>query len=176
MRYGLMSNVRRSWSAIGARTVYQNQQEFSNRYLYTAIDPIAGESFHLMDFDDAATLQTDTFLSALQERYPDDHLVIVWDRAPFHKPKSLRKKSMTILFLPSYSPQLNPVERFFGEMRKFTANKIFREGMQALSKTVEDGVLKLSKDKEAIKRLTGYRWIIEQWKTVSDWMVVRCEC
>lgn len=56
---------------------------------------------------------------------------------------------MTVIFLPSYSPQLNPVERFFGEMRKFTANKIFRDGMEALSKTVEHAVLELSKDKEA---------------------------
>jgi len=156
MRYGLMSNVRRSWSAVGARTVYQNQQEFSNRYLYTAIDPISGDSFHIMDFDDAATQQTDIFTTALQKEYPDDHLVIVWDRAPFHKPKVLQKRHMTIIFLPSYSPQLNPVERFFGEMRKFTANKIFREGMDALSKTVEDAVLELSKEKEAIKQLTSY--------------------
>lgn len=176
MRYGLMSNVRRSWSAIGDRTVYQNQQEFSNRYLYTAIDPIAGESFHIMDFDDASTQQTDIFLDALQEEYPDDHLVIVWDKAPFHKPKILQKKHMTIIFLPSYSPQLNPVERFFGEMRKCTANKIFREGMEALSKTVEKGVLELSKDKEALKQLSGYGWILEQWKIISEWMVVKIEC
>jgi len=173
MRYGLMSNVRRSWSAVGARTVYQNQQEFSNRYLYTAIDPISGDSFHIMDFDDAATQQTDIFTTALQKKYPDDHLVIVWDRAPFHKPKVLQKRHMTIIFLPSYSPQLNPVERFFGEMRKFTANKIFREGMDALSKTVEDAVLELSKEKEAIKQLTSYSWILEQWKIISDWMVIR---
>lgn len=173
MRYGLMSNVRRSWSAVGARTVYQNQQEFSNRYLYTAIDPISGDSFHIMDFDDAATQQTDIFTTALQKEYPDDHLVIVWDRAPFHKPKVLQKRHMTIIFLPSYSPQLNPVERFFGEMRKFTANKIFREGMDALSKTVEDAVLELSKEKEAIKQLTSYSWILEQWKIISKWMVVR---
>lgn len=72
-----MSNIRRSWSKRGKCTVYQNQQEFSNRYLYTAIDPINGETFHLMDFDDASTNQTDVFLSALQEKFPDDHLIIV---------------------------------------------------------------------------------------------------
>ena len=164
MRYGLMSNIRRSWSKIGKRTVYQNQQEFSNRYLYSAIDPISGETFHMMEFGDAATDETDLFLSALQERFPNDHLVIVWDRAPFHRSQSLKKKDMTLISLPSYSPQLNPVERFFGEMRKFTANKIFREGMAALSKTIEAAVLTLSKAKDTIKTLTGYAWIIEQWR------------
>ena len=173
MRYGLMSNIRRSWSKIGKRTVYQNQQEFSNRSLYTAIDPISGETFHMMEFGDAATDETDLFLSALQERFPNDHLVIVWDRAPFHRSQSLKKKDMTLISLPSYSPQLNPVERFFGEMRKFTANKIFREGMAALSKTIEAAVLTLSKAKDTIKTLTGYAWIIEQWRLISNWMIVR---
>jgi hypothetical protein len=144
--------------------------------MYSSIDPINGETFHLMDFDDAATNQTDTFIKALQERFPDDHLVIVWDRAPFHKPKSLLKKHMTLIHLPSYSPQLNPVERFFGEMRKFTANKIFTQGIQALSETVEKAVLKLCSNTEAIQRLTGYDWIMQQWKLVSEWMIVRCAC
>lgn len=173
MRYGLMSNIRRSWSKKGERTVYQNQQEFANRYLYTAIDPINGKSFHLMNFDDASTEQTDLFLSALQEKFPNDHLVIVWDRAPFHRSQSLKRKHMTLISLPSYSPQLNPVERYFGEMRKFTANQIFRDGMEALSKTIEQGILSLSSNLESIKTLTGYSWIREQWQLIADWMIVR---
>jgi len=173
MRYGLMSNTRRSWSKKGKRTVYQNQQEFSNRYLYTAVDPISGETFHLMDFEDASTNQTDTFLLALQEKFPDDHLIIVWDRAPFHRSQALKRKHMTLISLPSYSPQLNPVERYFGEMRKVTANQIFREGMESLSKIVENGILALSKNLEAIKTLTGYSWILEQWQIVSQEIVVR---
>ena len=168
-----MSNIRRSWSKKGKRTVYQNQQEFSNRYLYSAIDPINGETFHLMDFDDASTSQTDVFLKALQEKFPDDHLVIIWDRAPFHRSQSLKRKHMTLIPLPSYSPQLNPVERYFGEMRKFTANRIFRDGIEVLSKVIENAILELSKNLEAMKILTGYSWIREQWKIIADWMIVR---
>jgi len=52
MRFGLISNYRRSWSLIGKRTVVANQQEFINRYLYSAIDPITGENFHLLGFND----------------------------------------------------------------------------------------------------------------------------
>jgi transposase len=162
-----MSNIRRSWSKKGARTVYQNQQEYANRYLYSAIDPNTGDSFHLMDIDDVSTQCSNLFLGALQKQFANNHLVVVWDRAPFHKPKLLQRKDMTIIFLPSYSPQLNPVERFFGEMRKFTANKIFRDGLDALSKTVEEAVVLLSNNKEGIKKLTGYEWIIEQWNQIG---------
>ena len=33
--------------------------------------------------------------------------------------------SLTPIFLPSYSPELNSVERFYGEVRKSTANRLF---------------------------------------------------
>lgn len=80
---------------------------------------------------------------------------------------------MTLVSLPSYSPQPNPVERYFGEMRKVTANQIFRDGMEALSKIVEQGILTLSKNIEAMKTLTGYPWILEQWQIIANWMIVR---
>jgi hypothetical protein len=163
MRYGLMSNVRRSWSKIGVRTVIENQQEFKSRYCYSAISPIDGDAFHLMDMQNTTTEEMELFLEALQEHYPDNHLVIVWDNAPSHRSKSLLREDMTIIHLPSYSPQLNPVERFFGEMRKFTANRIFREGMSSLSLVVEEALLELSHAPQKLRQLCGYDWILEQY-------------
>ena len=37
----------------------------------------------------------------------------------------MENEDLSIIFLPSYSPQLNPIERFYQEMRKVTANQIF---------------------------------------------------
>jgi transposase len=163
-----MSNIRRSWSKRGERTVYQNQQEFANRYLYSAIDPITGDSFHLSGLDDTATIATNVFLSELQRAFPNEHLVIVWDNAPFHKPKLLRRANMTLISLPSYSPQLNPIERFFGEMRKFTANRIFKDGIEELEKIVDSAVVTLQNNKKGLKKLTGYEWIKEQWDRAGE--------
>jgi phenylalanine-4-hydroxylase len=58
-------------------------------------------------------------------------------------------------------------------MRKFRANQIFLDGMEALSKTIEQGILSLSNNLEFIKTLTGYSWIREQWQLIADWMIVR---
>jgi len=176
MRYGLISNTRRSWSKRGKRSVYKQQHEYISRYLYSAIDPINGESFHLMGFDDICSKHTELFLKALKEKFSKEHLVIVWDRAPFHRQKLLQKEHMSLIFLPSYSPQLNPVERFFEEIRKFTANKIFPEGITALSKTIEDAIKELCESFEALKQLTGYQWILEQWKTISSQRASKCAC
>ena len=166
MRYGLMSNYRRSWSKIGKRTEWKNQQEFENGYLYSAVAPLSGESFHLIGFEDANSLNTKIFLEKLKEEYPKKHLIVILDNAPFHKLKILRLfGGLTLIFLPSYSPQLNPAERFFEELRKTTANRIF-ETLEAHEREIEARVVEYINDTEAVKKLTGYEWIAEQYENV----------
>lgn len=166
MRYGLMSNYRRSWSKVGKRTEWKNQQEFENGYLYSAIAPISGESFHLIGFEDANSGNTKLFLEKLKEEYPKKHLIIVLDNAPFHKLKLLRLlEGLTLVFLPPYSPQLNPAERFFEEVRKATANQIF-DTLNAHEKKIEEKVIEYGNDAEAVKRLAGYDWIVKQYEKV----------
>ena len=162
MRYGLMSNYRRSWSKVGERTIIDNQQEYINRYLYSAIDPINGDNFHIFSFKDVNSLNIKIFLNELQEFYKDYHLIIVWDNASFHKSKKLENDNLTIKFLPSYSPELNPVERFFGEMRKVTANRLFKN-IQEQESLIEKGLKSFINNKYKVKSLTSYPWILDAW-------------
>ena len=162
MRYGLMSNYRRSWSKVGERTLIDNQQEYANRYLYSAISPIDGDSFHMSGFNDVNALNIKIFLKELKKFYKDYHLIIVWDNASFHKSKKLEQKDLTIMFLPSYSPELNPAERFFGEMRKVTANQIF-ENIEKQEKLIDDALINWMNNKKSVKQLCGYDWIIDAW-------------
>lgn len=166
MRYGLMSNYRRSWSKVGSRTDWKNQQEFENGYLYSALAPLSGESFHRIGFEDANSSNTRVFLEKLKEEHPEKHLIVVLDNAPFHKLKLLQLlEGATLVFLPPYSPQLNPVERFFEELRKMTANKIF-DTLDAHEKKIEEKVVEYGNDIEAVKRLAGYEWIVKQYEKV----------
>jgi hypothetical protein len=162
MRYGLISNYRRSWSKVGERTIIDNQQEYVNRYLYSAIDPINGNNFHMIGFSDINTFSTNKFLENLKKEYKDYHLIIIWDNAAFHKSKKLKNEDLTIIFLPSYSPELNPVERFFQEIRKVTANMIF-ENINIQERLIENALVDWMKNKENTKQLCGYDWIIEGW-------------
>lgn len=165
MRFGLISNYRRSWSLIGKRTVVANQQEYANRYLYSAIDPLTGENFHIIGFDDVNAGITKLFLEALREQYKEYHILLVWDNAPFHRKKELHEiKGLTTLYLPSYSPELNPVERFYGEIRKSTANRVF-QNIQIQETIIDKEVAIWMADQDRVKQLCGYEWIIKQWET-----------
>lgn len=163
MRYGLISNYRRSWSRKGKRAVVKNQMEFSSAYLYSAIAPLTGKSVHLIGFSKVDSITTEAFLKELKKKHPHEHIVVIWDRAPFHKKKSLEDiEGISILPLPSYSPQLNPVERFFEELRKTTANRIFAN-LKEQTNMIEQALNRYVNDSEAVQRLTAYPWITQQY-------------
>ena len=167
MRYGLISNFRRSWSKVGVRAVLPQRQTFENRYLYTAVAPLSGDSFHLMGIEDMDSESELAFLTALKAEHPDKHVVIVWDNGPCHRRNDLRSiPGLTVLFLPPYSPELNPPERFFEEIRRATCNAIF-ESMEKLEETISTAVNTWSNDEEAMKQLLGYEWIKTQYEGVN---------
>ncbi len=166
MRYGLISNYRRSWSPVGVRTIIDNQQQFKNGYLFSAVAPLSGESFHLMGFPENTSSAVSLFFDHLEQSFPERTIVIVVDNAPSHRPKIVReRKHVTCVFLPPYSPELNPAERFFEEVRKSTANRVFTciaEQEEAIAACVK----RLSEDVESMKQLLGYAWIRKQMEVV----------
>ena len=165
MRYGLISNFRRSWSIVGARTVIDSQQSFDNRYLFSAVSPLSGKSFHLLGIDGFDSEAAHVFLRELKKQHRDKTVVLVWDNAPCHKPKIHREiPGLIVLFLPPYSPELNPTERFFEELRKATANQIFKTIEEV---AIEQALKTLTDDFRAMKQLLGYEWILEQCGMVS---------
>ena len=164
MRYGLMSNYRRTWSKKGKRAIIKNQMEFDNAYLYSAIAPLTGETVQLIGFSTIDSLTTEIFLKELKQKHPNEEVIVIWDNAPFHKKKSLADiEGLSILPLPSYSPQLNPVERFFEELRKLTANRIF-SSLKQQEAFIKQGINIFLNDFEAVKQLTAYPWIVQQYQ------------
>jgi transposase len=167
MRYGLLSNVRRSWSKVGERAILPHQHAFENRYLFSAVNPLSGESFHLMGIDGMDSIAMNVFLTALKKQHPNEHVFVVVDNAPCHKPKWVRDvEGLTVIFLPPYSPELNPTERYFEEMRRGTANRVF-ETLEDIEGVIEAEVKRWSDDTKAMKQLLGYGWIVEQCAVVS---------
>ena len=59
------------------------------------------------------------YLAEVSRRYPDDNIVMVLDGAGWHKNKSMPiPENIRLLSLPSYSPELNPTEHLWDELRE----------------------------------------------------------
>jgi transposase len=69
------------------------------------------------------------FLDELSMEYPDREIMIVLDQAGWHKSKDLKyPDAITLVYLSSYLPELNPVEKLWQWLRKeVTHNTIFHK-------------------------------------------------
>lgn len=162
-----MSNVRRSWSRKGARAVMPTQQMFANRYLYSAVAPLSGENFHLMGLSDMDGATELLFLEELKKQHPNEQVIVVMDNAPAHRGKVIHEiPGLSIIHLPSYSPELDPAERFFEEVRKATACRTF-DDLSAQEELIAQHVKKMGDDTAGMKQLIGYGWIAEQCGMVN---------
>ena len=150
---------------IGKRAVLPEQQTFSNSYLYSAVSPTTGEDFHLIALSGMNTETEEIFLKELKKKNPNQHVVVVMDNAPCHRPKVLHTiPGLTLMYLPPYSPELNPVERFFEELRRSTANEVFTT-MEDLEDRLTTAINSWTPEK--LKHLCGYKWILEQIGVVN---------
>ncbi len=86
---------------------------------------------------------------------------MVLDGAASHTSKEIeRPRDVSLLPLPSYSPELNPVERWFQEFRRTLANKVFEtiESLQeALTRTLEP----YWDEPRSLTKPTGFAWWTE---------------
>jgi transposase len=105
------------------------------------------------------------FLEEISNRHPNDYILMIMDGAPCHRSGILKiPKNIEILNLPPYSPQLNPQENIWEEMReKWFGNTVFRD-MEAVKQRMVEALLILENDPKRIKSITGWQWILNAIK------------
>ena len=97
------------------------------------------------------------YLEKLSERFKDEEIVLIMDNASFHKSKKLKiLENIKIYFIPPYSPELNPQERMFEDVKKFLKNKIFKS-LEEFQQKVTD--ILFSYTKVQIKSLVYYPYL-----------------
>jgi transposase len=112
------STTRRRITARGVKPIQLMLPRYEYFWLYGAVDPSTGESLFL----ELPALDTPCFQAFLLEfslAFPDTLNVLVLDGAPPHIAHALVVPENVLLFrLPPYSPELNPVERIWLDLRK----------------------------------------------------------
>ena len=91
--------------------------------------PATGQSVGLLS-PTINTIMINVFFEQFaQEVSPDVHVVMVWDRAGFHTSRELRiPENVTVLALPPYSPELNPVENLWHYLRShYWSNRTYAD-------------------------------------------------
>jgi len=100
------------------------------------------------------------FLAELSARYPNHFLLVIYDGAPCHSKGVLNvPENMMLVKLPPYSPNLNPSENNWDDMReKFFQNLVF-DSLQAVEDMLVTACNFYEQNPHIIRSMTNWNWI-----------------
>lgn len=155
--FGRINKPKYCWCRKGIRPSVPCHHIREYRYVYGAVEPLTGDSFFLvMPYCNTACMNV--VFEQLSKKYPNDYILLVCDGAAWHKSNQLVQfHNIEILFIPPYTPEMNPIEQIWKELR---ARGFRNECFQTLAKVIDrlcDTICNLSV--ETIKSITGREWI-----------------
>lgn len=109
------------------------QHAYANTWLYGTVAPASGDAFTLI-LPKLNTTNMQVFIDAFAAAYPSTFNVLLLDNSAVHTTERLRlPANVALVFLPPYSPELNPVERLWQDLRGRMAWRIFDDldGLEA---------------------------------------------
>ncbi len=112
MRLGARTALGRKWTPIGVRPCGRQRIGYEYLYLYVSLKPFTGELFAMF----LPRLDKVCFGIFAGERSQtlERKILMVADGATAHR---LEDEKIQLVKLPAYAPELNPVERFFEELK-----------------------------------------------------------
>ena len=156
-RYGLLPVINRRITLRGIKPMAEIDSRYESVYLYGGVEPLTGERF-FMEFSHITSECFQCFIEKFCEAFADSLNVLVLDNGRFHQAKSLEiPENIVFVFLPPYSPELNPIERLWQDMKA----KLFVETYKTLQ-AMQAKVTEILGDYSdtAIAKLTGFSHFI----------------
>jgi len=143
-------------ASVGVKPICPFQQVFKSTYLFGAFSPVNGEKFLLeMPFCNAQSFQV--FLDEFSQVKPDEFKIVVLDNGAFHKAKSLKvPENIYLLFLPPYSPELNPAEKMWAILKRKFTNQLFKS-LKEIGEFIEQSIKNISP--EQIIKTCNYEYV-----------------
>ncbi len=117
-RIGQKNSLTRVWGQTGSRPAAPKDLGFASAYVFGAVCPLEGKAAALI-MPICNTAAMNHHLCEISSQVAADvHAVVILDGASWHKSHGLVTPSnITLLALPPYSPELNPVERIWHYLR-----------------------------------------------------------
>lgn len=159
-RLGLMPIHRKRITGKGIRPIISSEIKREYEYLFGLIEPLTGKDFMM----EMPRLDTDTmqvFVDEFEKEDPQSlHLILV-DNASSHTTKKLKVSGNIIfIFLPAYAPELNPIERFWKELKDWLSD-YSPKTMAEISALVAQGLKSFSA--KALSSITSFEYLMTAW-------------
>ena len=159
-RFGRMNRPRPCWAPTGIRPEVASQLIREYIYLYGAVSPKDGTCVYLvMPTSNTACFQT--FLDIMSRRFARQDILLVLDGAPNHRSGALAvPENISLLFLPPYSPELNPKENLWDEIREKIFKNYALKSIAAVRGKLQQAILYTERNPQIVKSITSFPYIV----------------
>jgi len=155
-RFGRVSIPRRAWAPPGVRPRAPRQMVREYTYVYAAVAPAEGKMTSLV-LPTANTAMMQLFLEHVSQTFADDFIVMQVDRAGWHGAKALLvPENIRLIPQPAYSPELNPVEHIWEDLREKQLSNLALATLDEVVEKVCDGLKVLESDLERLRSMTYF--------------------
>jgi transposase len=159
-RFGPKPGFRRRWCPLGKRPPWLVEEKYEWLWLYAAVEPRTGACFFLM----LPAVNGDCFelflreLSKTEMVKPGARVGVVMDNAGAHRSGSVEWPEQFVpMALPPYSPELNPVEQVFRQLRGWLSNRVF-DSLDQMGDVLIEEIREFWENPQVLVRLTYYPW------------------
>jgi transposase len=158
-RFGRMNRPRPCWAPTGIRPEVASQLIREYIYLYGAVSPRDGTCVYLiMPTSNTACFQA--FIDVLSRRFRREDILLVLDGAPNHRCAELvLPANISLLFLPPYSPQLNPKENLWDEIREKIFKNYALKSIDDVRNKLKQAILYIQRNTTIVKSITSFPYI-----------------
>lgn len=155
-RFGRVSDPRRAWAPEQVRP--QVPSEFVREYVYAyaAVAPKLGKMMSLV-LPYSNTEMMNIFLEQVSKDFSTYFVVMQVDQASWHGSHDLViPENIRFIHQPAYSPELNPVEHIWEEIREKYFYNIRYKSLDKVTEKLCDGLIELEHDPQHIQSMTYF--------------------
>jgi hypothetical protein len=154
--FGRISRAKQCWAPPRVRPHAPTQVVREYTYVYAAVAPALGQMVSLI-LPEASTAMMNLFLEQVSQSFWKYFIVMQVDGAGWHRANDLViPENIRLIPQPAYSPELNPVEHIWDEIReKYFHNRLF-SSLDLLIDELCLGLNALADDAERLCYLTGF--------------------
>lgn len=162
MDLALLPTISGCWMRSGQQRQVDTPGQNQSHYVFGAVNAVTGELVWVV-WERKNNVGFREMLKAVLAAHANDtrKVVIVLDNFRIHKAKAVAemlrkfKSQLRLYFLPTYSPQLNPIERLWRHCRRNVTDNTFFRSMTRLLAAIQAFLTELTGLPETVQRIVA---------------------